>query len=695
MGFSRDLLAPFVKITVGKLGDSGSDIFTVGDSKLIRASLSIGEGENLSNCTFTVLDPDRKLADKYFTYIETANGLDTVETISQTSDSSDLKTTQPTQDLTTPGKVIFNNVQASFYDGRGATGGGSLGAYGDRIDFNGYYAAMVDRKYKYAKVRVTNLANSKSVIVKVIDRGPFAIDSSGATIRPLQENATRKIDLTPRAFNSIASASAGIINVRIELIEGEVATKDTPTPKTANTTTQDVIPQARTLAGKQITIELGYNGQTITAESFIHTGLGYSLFAPNELEFSGQCAAIVLNQKVKNTAYSGVSLKKIAQRITKAYGMSLIMPEEGPKYEFFPQRGVTDYEALLTEARRCGYRVYSKGSTLYIQPRAIRLTQRDQFTLAYGENMGITLDINHQAGGDSTGGARASTPASNHTTGERKFQIDPNTGKLVQTRNENAIGTGKDGAIATTGSATVIPKPKTTGETDQIDATRRESELRIRGIKGSASFPATVESLLITPDTSLLLEGVSTFINRVWVVENVSHDYNLGSFQTSLTFYSPLKNKSPKADIQTTTATTTTTTSPVSQSSGYIIPTTGVYTSPFGMRWGRMHQGVDIANVTGTPIYASAAGTVSFAGTSGGYGLLIKISHPNGDETRYGHNSQLLVSSGGVVAQGQLIAKMGSTGHSTGPHCHFEIRVNGTPINPATKLKLPRVNGRV
>lgn len=96
----------------------------------------------------------------------------------------------------------------------------------------------------------------------------------------------------------------------------------------------------------------------------------------------------------------------------------------------------------------------------------------------------------------------------------------------------------------------------------------------------------------------------------------------------------------------------------------------------------RWHYGVDLAAPKGTPIYASRAGTVNFAGSSSGYGLLVKISHGGGVETRYGHCSKLLVTKGQEVSKGQLIALVGSTGHSTGPHCHFEVRINGTPVDP-------------
>lgn len=111
----------------------------------------------------------------------------------------------------------------------------------------------------------------------------------------------------------------------------------------------------------------------------------------------------------------------------------------------------------------------------------------------------------------------------------------------------------------------------------------------------------------------------------------------------------------------------------------------GTFTSGFGyrtFRGGGNHYGVDWATPTGTTIYASSGGTVTRAGWSSSYGYCVYIKHPDGLETRYAHNSRLLVSVGQTVNQGQAIAYSGNTGDSSGPHLHFEIRVNGTPVNP-------------
>lgn len=115
----------------------------------------------------------------------------------------------------------------------------------------------------------------------------------------------------------------------------------------------------------------------------------------------------------------------------------------------------------------------------------------------------------------------------------------------------------------------------------------------------------------------------------------------------------------------------------------YIKPLAGGrMTSGFGQRWGRLHKGVDWACPVGTTIYASSAGTVVRADYNGAYGYNVLISHPDGRMTRYAHCSKLLVSAGDYVEQGETIALSGNTGRSTGPHVHFEIYINGSPVNP-------------
>jgi murein DD-endopeptidase MepM/ murein hydrolase activator NlpD len=124
------------------------------------------------------------------------------------------------------------------------------------------------------------------------------------------------------------------------------------------------------------------------------------------------------------------------------------------------------------------------------------------------------------------------------------------------------------------------------------------------------------------------------------------------------------------------------TTDSTASSSGLIWPVSGPITSPFGWRWGRMHQGIDIGVGYGTPIHAAASGTIIYCGWESGYGNLTVIDHGGDLATAYGHQSSIAVACGQHVNQGDVIGYVGCTGHCFGPHLHFEVRINGSPVDP-------------
>ena len=125
-----------------------------------------------------------------------------------------------------------------------------------------------------------------------------------------------------------------------------------------------------------------------------------------------------------------------------------------------------------------------------------------------------------------------------------------------------------------------------------------------------------------------------------------------------------------------------TTPAPAPSGGGLVWPCNGTVTSGFGQRWGRLHAGLDISAPTGTPIMAAASGTVIFAGVQSGYGNIVLVDHGNGLVTAYAHQSRIATSNGAAVSAGQVIGYVGSTGRSTGPHLHFETRVNGSARDP-------------
>jgi murein DD-endopeptidase MepM/ murein hydrolase activator NlpD len=160
-------------------------------------------------------------------------------------------------------------------------------------------------------------------------------------------------------------------------------------------------------------------------------------------------------------------------------------------------------------------------------------------------------------------------------------------------------------------------------------------------------------------------ESKAEFLHEVAGLQQASSALaaQIQAAQTSRSSYSPPGDTSPSA-------------------AGFIWPVNGPVVSPFGMRWGRLHAGIDIAASSGTPIRAAAAGRVVYSGWMSGYGNLVAIDHGGGISTAYAHQSSIAVGNGQLVSQGQTIGYVGCTGHCFGPHLHFEVRINGTPVDP-------------
>lgn len=151
--------------------------------------------------------------------------------------------------------------------------------------------------------------------------------------------------------------------------------------------------------------------------------------------------------------------------------------------------------------------------------------------------------------------------------------------------------------------------------------------------------------------------------------------------------------ETPSNNVSPNVQTPSNTVSPMNPANTtYQMPVNGRISSNFGNRFHpidkvqKFHAGMDIAAPTGTPIGSAADGVVTFAGERKGYGKLVIVQHPDGRETRYGHASKIFVNEGDKVAAGQTLAAVGSTGKSTGPHLHFEVRENGQAVNPRSFL---------
>ena len=700
-----------------------------GDGYLKSLEVSISEGQNSSSCRFSLYDPERVIGDAFTAVIEEQDGLEPLETPAQSTGKS--SATGVLSGQGTASGTLSPNMRAVLdlialaevgpnggYNTR--FGGGTFTSFAqhpgtDKTEPAGRYQiqketwgevsaaeGLTDFSPESQDTAALALIRRRGVVAD-IEAGDLkaALDGSGGITGLGYEWAalpagggsggrygqTKISEAEALAFFEERRAAYKPERQAAEAVEESVdESKKEPTAK-----------RVASLAGAQITIGLGFNGQVLAAFSFIHTSLRRSLFDHDVIEFGGEAATWVLTQRVKNSAHKDITLKGLAQIVCKSYGLVLDMEESGPTYEYFPQRGQTDYQMLLSECRRIGYRMITRGGTLSIGPRK----QGEAFYLVYSENLGLLFDVDHKAQGNSGGGARSSDPSERTTTGQRKIIIDPATGQHRKVKENNSVGaskgSGQGSTSFTTGAALPVVAPLTTGATDEADSARKSNETRVKGFGASWSAPTTPEMLLLDPDTTIVTEGLSEYLDRAWVCESVTHSFSVESGATTTgQLYSPLLNRYPTPEEAPTTGTGTV---PPLNPGGFIRPSNGVLTSPFGPRGGRNHNGVDLAGSPGDPIFASADGVVLYAdnvcppltasdGCNGGYGNLVYLTHADGYETRYAHLSRATVSPGQQVKQGQKIGEEGNSGASRGTHLHFEIRKGGAALNPAQFMSL-------
>lgn len=232
----------------------------------------------------------------------------------------------------------------------------------------------------------------------------------------------------------------------------------------------------------------------------------------------------------------------------------------------------------------------------------------------------------------------------------------------------------------------------------QIEA-KQALEARIRDFQGEADSLASQEANLTSIINKREAENRAKAAEATELAAPPTAPATAGSSQGSSTpttaapttaapkpAASPANAPATAAAPPTTAKPAPTTAKPSPSGTRLAWPLSGPVTSPFGTRWGKLHAGIDIGVPIGTPIHAAAAGTVFFCGVMGGYGNVVLVDHGNGLVSLYGHQNNLACADGQRVSAGQVIGYSGNTGHSTGPHLHFEVRRNGTPVDPMQYL---------
>jgi murein DD-endopeptidase MepM/ murein hydrolase activator NlpD len=708
---AQRLLSPYAKISIGK------NSFVSGDGYLQSCSVTLSEGANASVCQFVIYDPGRKFTDFYLTYIED-HGLQAPDI----AGSSPGETYYPGQ---TPYSGKFPSINGvdpnriqdayNYMLSIGLTPLGASYMVGDFIQESalnprsGIGTASAIGLAQWEGARQEGMPTDLHEQIKWAIDTEMGRDGAAADLPNLLRSPTATADQIKNGiqqwerygiagnryvygeqiYSAVQNSAKNQSSTAVQQAAQKPVVRDAPAVVESNT-------------GSQITVELGYSGQAIAQYSFLHTGIEFDLLAPDKLTISGTSANWVMTQVARSTAYQNLTFKQIAQMICNEHGLELDMADDGPTYNFFPQRGISDYDMLLMEARRLGYRVYCVGKRLTIQKRQAK---DSGFTLIFRENMGDTFTVSYEAQKADDTGSRADSPSNQTTVGQRKFKIDPDTGITKQLTSESSgaekakdsIGTAKK---ATTGSQIPQLEPITNDPTIRTE-NDQEQEMRLYGIKAQFSCPAYPECLTLAPDSIFRVQGVSKFIDRVWVVDSITHTWDGATFKTSGNLYTPIKAPIVLPGVSNIPSGAA---AGVKTNPGHLIdPTNGVATlfSSFGeFRGDHYHQGVDLDAPEGTPVFASADGVVvdhqdgcqvGDEKCGGGFGNFVKIRHNDGTVTIYGHMhpGSIAVTDNQQVKQGQQIGGIGSTGHSDGPHLHFEVHPNGGPaVDPLNYIKV-------
>ena len=583
---SLRLLNPIARCQIG------DDIFLMGDGRLIDAEVSLGEGEKSSTCRFTIYDPDQKFAQKYFYASYEAGGLvglgpdeatnggattgvgnfaggDTAATAQAivqeclrqgVSDHAQIAYILATaQHESGMGQFMEEFASGSAYEGRCRDLGNCQPGDGVRFKGRGYVQITGRRNYtRYSELTGVDIVGNPSkaadpnvalfTLVHGMKNGIFTsqrLDRYVGGNRRDFFNARRVVNGTDRA-----SLIAGYADTWLPQVPGLVASAGGTAP--AQPTATETAPPKKdetTEKGGQITVSLGYSEDQLSHFAFLHTGTKHKGFAQMVTTFEGKAVRWVLTRQLKNSTYQGVTLKQLAARFARSYGLELQMSVDGPRYEHLDQTGISDYELLRRECDRVGFRITEQNATLIIEPRT---TLEDEgYVLEYGVNLD-SFEFSDSAQDDSGSSAPQSEPKSDTSTGQITFELDPALGEFQQEETEPAT---TDGSVATTGSPIIENKPNTDGATDAQDKVRRSQALRRKGFPGRATITATPASLLVTPDTPLLTSGFEAdFLNRVWVIDTVSHKYGQQGLKTELSFYSPMR---PRVTEGATGGTTT------------------------------------------------------------------------------------------------------------------------------------------
>ena len=287
-------------------------------------------------------------------------------------------------------------------------------------------------------------------------------------------------------------------------------------------------------AGQQISIEFGDRGVPYVRYEFINDSISFD-YNKRIITFGGSVASKVMTQYTKNTAYSNIDFRTLAEQIAAKYGLTVDIDDTGenPNYEYIPQIGLSDYQFILYEAKRLGYRVTTSSATLIF--KTVKTDEENVITLFYGDNLLVAnFDYKVETAGSSS--VRASVGKPSDSKNYRKFKINED-GLLEPIRRE--IETVDDESV-TSGSSVNQIDP--ISDTNPVSS-EKENELRVKGLQGSFDILFNPNTALMDPYTAIVTDGLGDVLSRVWIPDSISFTYENNDIRVYATVYSPLKPK--------------------------------------------------------------------------------------------------------------------------------------------------------
>lgn len=661
---------------------------------LLDLDITLGQQKMATTVSITVADPDGAIADKLITHSLQNGGIPILRDPSegltpntqaqpnggQVADTSMSPARRAFLDLLSYTEGTYNLGDGGY---NVITGGG--GTFADYKDHPRVYRANVDSdaagRYQFisttwdgikGKAGVSDfskISQDKGAIALIGELGHLAEIDAGQIQQAIEGLRPTWASLPGASQDSGKSMAECLTyyNQRLAMYNGGAV------PEAKKTSPQE---QQKTgvATGQAPTVDPVVKGNRLIVQwgdqlfEFFHQGTDYD-WLNGKTTISGVGIRWVLNRRPRNKTFEKKTFREIAQTVAQAQGLKLdYQATYDVYYEYVSQDGISDYQLLVREAERAGLVVSETSTTLVV--KSLQNLQDTSIVLQFRENV-ISL-VSKDVAVDST--TQDFGTWTTQTVGS-KVDIDALTGKMVQSKPD--IDPAK-GAKDVTGQSAKQPTGKLAPGTEKAVDQAQAKWKRVRGLPTTVVIPLTNESLGIQPMQAVRTRGFTSFLNRVWVVDQVSHSY--GGATTTLQLYTAVSVKDESTMLSYG--------APGSQglpigAGTFMYPVHNIEVTDlvgYSESRGRMHMGTDIGCAEGTPVQASADGTVICAEVQSGYGNIIRIDHGNGLSTGYAHLSQMNVRVQQQVKKGDVIGLSGNTGIGTGPHLHWEIR-KGDPYS--------------